>query len=73
MTKFLLTPNGVLWGLKQPLLQNMNQERNKKFNVIKDLPSFAPTIHTERHKGYIFNPPLVIPETPEQLTESDGI
>ena len=50
MTKFLLTPNGVLWGLKQALLQNMNaREETRKYNVIKDLASVAPTIHTERH------------------------
>jgi len=68
MTKFLLTPNGVLWGLKQALLQNMNaREETRKFNVVKDLASVAPTIHTERHAD-TFGPPLVIPETPEQLT-----
>ena len=67
MTKFLLTPNGVLWGLKQALLQNMNaREETRKFNVVKDLASVAPTIHTERHAD-TFGPPLVIPETPEQL------
>ena len=33
MTKFLLTPNGVLWGLKQALLQNMNaREETRKYN-----------------------------------------
>mgnify|MGYP003123230326 CR=1 FL=1 len=68
ISKFLLTPNGVLWGLKQALLQNMNsREETRKFNVIKDLASIAPTVHTERHAD-TFGPPLVIPETPEQLT-----
>jgi len=44
MSKFLLTPNGVLWGLKQALLQNMNtREETRKYNVIKDLASIAPT------------------------------
>ena len=67
MSKFLLTPNGVLWGLKQALLQNMNaREETRKYNVIKDLASVAPTIHTERHAD-TFGPPLAIPETPEQL------
>jgi hypothetical protein len=67
MSKFLLTPNGVLWGLKQALLQNMNtREETRKYNVIKDLASIAPTVHTERHAEG-FGPPLVIPETPEQM------
>ena len=49
MSKFLLTPNGVLWGLKQALLQNMNaREETRKFNVIKDLINHY-TVHGERH------------------------
>ena len=34
ISKFLLTPNGVLWGLKQALLQNMNaRPETRKYNV----------------------------------------
>ena len=66
ISKFLLTPNGVLWGLKQALLQNMNaREETRKFNVIKDLASIAPTIHTERHADTFG--PSSIPQTKEEL------
>ena len=67
ISKFLLTPNGVLWGLKQALLQNMNaRPETRKYNVLKDLASIAPTVDSERHSDP-FGPPLQIPETPEQL------
>ena len=45
------------------------REETRKFNVIKDLSSIPPTVHTERNLIKKFGPPLAIPETPEQLEQ----
>ena len=63
MSKFLLTPNGVLWGLKQEtLLQNMNtREETRKYNVIKDLEINWLQQSIRNKDG--FGPPLANVET----------
>ena len=55
--KFALTPKGVLWGVKQALLQKQNSQINtQKFNPVKGLASIAPMVHTPRHANNSLNP-----------------
>ena len=55
--KFVLTPKGILWGVKQALLQKQNTQLNtQKFNPVKGLASIAPMVHTPRHANNSLNP-----------------
>lgn len=55
--KFALTPKGILWGVKQALLQKQNTQINtQKFAPVKGLASIVPMVHTPRHANSSLNP-----------------
>ena len=55
--KYVLTPKGVLWGVKQALLQKQNTQVNtQKFNPVKGLASIVPMVHAPRHANNSLNP-----------------
>ena len=55
--KYVLTPKGVLWGVKQALLQKQNTQVNtQKFNPVKGLASIVPMVHAPRHANSSLNP-----------------
>ena len=73
IAKWQLTPKGVLWGLKQALLQNMNpREETRKYNTIKTLGSIVPTVHAARHAKSFLNP-IETPRYQDEVEESKAI
>ena len=50
LTKFTLTPKGILWNLKQAILQKQNPiKENRTFNPVSTIASSAPMVHMARH------------------------
>ena len=79
--KFTLTPRGVLWNLKQALLQRQNPiKENRDFNPLSTIASSAPTVHQSRNAdGFQFfnEPPKYddpdnIKNIRDTSTDSDG-
>jgi hypothetical protein len=65
--KFTLTPRGILWNLKQAILQKQNPiKKNRTFNPLSTIASSAPTVHMPRH----FNFPNIL-ETPKYEDNRD--
>tara|TARA_A100001201_G_scaffold76507_1_gene69016 strand:+ start:1139 stop:2899 length:1761 start_codon:yes stop_codon:yes gene_type:complete len=56
LAKWTLTPRGVIWNIKQFLLQAQNaREENRTFNPLGPLGSVVPAVHLPRHMDG-FNP-----------------
>ena len=50
MVKWTLTPKGIVWNLKQFLLQKQNpRKETRKFNPLGTLAAVPPLLHTPRH------------------------
>ena len=65
--KYTLTPKGILWNLKQAILQKQNPiKANRNFNPLSTIASSAPTVHMPRH----FNFPNIL-ETPKYEDNRD--
>jgi hypothetical protein len=51
LTKFALTPKGILFNLKQTILQQQNARiKNRTYNPLGVLGSVIPAVHLPRHK-----------------------
>ena len=63
--KWTLTPKGIIWNLKQVLLQQQNAiKENRFYNPLGVVGSIVPAIHLSRTKGDGGFNPLVEPEYP---------
>ena len=57
IAKFAASPRGVIFGLKQALLQNQNpRKETRKYNPARQLLSIAPMVHAERHNNTFLSP-----------------
>ena len=66
--KYTLTPKGILWNLKQVLLQKQNPiKANRNFNPLAPIASSAPMVHMARHMNG-FNP-LDVPKYEDNRDE----
>jgi len=55
ITKWTLTPKGIVWNLKQVLLQSQNARKETRiFNPLGALAAVPPLLHTPRHTGGTF-------------------
>jgi len=51
LTKFALTPKGIIFNLKQTILQQQNaRTKNRTYNPLGVLGSIIPAVHLPRHK-----------------------
>ncbi len=69
-TKWTLTPKGIIWNLKQALLQSQNAiKENRFYNPLGVIGSIVPAIHLSRTMGGGGFNPLEEPEYPSDSTK----
>ena len=74
IAKFAASPRGVIFGLKQALLQNQNpRKETRKYNPARQLLSIAPTVHAERHNNTFLSPLGSPPRYQDEVENSETI
>ena len=72
--KFATSPQGIVFGLKQALLQNQNpRKETRKYNPIRQMASIAPLVHAERHNKGFINPLGDPPRYQDEVENSETI
>jgi hypothetical protein len=74
IAKFAASPRGVIFGLKQALLQNQNpRKETRKYNPLRQMLSVAPLVHAERHNKTFLNPLGTPPRYQDEVENSETI
>ena len=78
LAKWTLTPKGIVWNLKQVLLQSLSPKKSSRiFNPLGTLASALPLLHTPRHTKGTFidfkNPPSYPDDDDTFLQKDDSI
>ena len=74
IAKFAASPRGVIFGLKQALLQKQNtRKETRTYNPLRQMLSVAPLVHAERHNKTFLNPLGTPPRYQDEVENSETI
>jgi len=74
IAKFAASPRGVIFGLKQALLQKQNtRKETRTYNPLRQMLSAAPLVHAERHNKTFLNPLGTPPRYQDEVKNSETI